>query len=77
MISGYCGDEITNESDQVDCQNGYVSNQWKKNTTTELMVLQLVDLPVPIFAHADFDLSSPNRSTLFTAMRAHKLSERT
>lgn len=45
-VSGYCGDVITNESDQVDCQNGFVLNERKENTTTELMVLQLVDHPI-------------------------------
>jgi len=60
-VSGYCGDVITNESDQVDCQNGYVSNESKEHRTTELMVLQLVGYPFPIFARAGFNL--PNSTS--------------
>jgi hypothetical protein len=45
----------------VDCQNGYVSNESKEHRTTELMVLQLVDYPFPIFARAGFNL--PNSTS--------------
>jgi hypothetical protein len=38
-ISGYCGDVITNESDQADCQNGCVSNEQTIDATVELMIL--------------------------------------
>jgi hypothetical protein len=45
------------------------------DTTAELMILQLVDLPSPIFAFAEFDLPNatcPNPYILFNTMRGRE-----